>query len=119
MSFSINKVKESFGRLSSPEIYSSTAVKRFPGAFSIGTSKRCFNIFKISDFEINFLIAPLFTIDQSLPGPGTYDVIHEKNSLPKWKFTQSQRVTFSADQNPSPMAYSTTSALVLFLNRNK
>ena len=41
MSFSINKVKESLGLLSTPEIYTTAAIKRFPGAFSMGTSQRC------------------------------------------------------------------------------
>lgn len=52
MSFSINKVKESLGLSTTPEIYRSAAVKQFPGAFSMGTSKRR----KISKYLRTFFI---------------------------------------------------------------
>ena len=61
------------------------------------------------------LQANLFIVDDYQPGPGTYDVVGVKNSLPKWKFSNSQRNGFIGNKNPSPMEYTSLNSMVILV----
>jgi len=77
-------------------------------------AKDVFILLFFNNFLASFFQAALFTIDKYQPGPGTYDVIGVKNSLPKWKFSNSQRNVFISNKNPSPMEYTSLNSMVNF-----